>query len=253
MGRGYGNVRRGLRGRQGRHTCSVDVIQQVWQRALTPDVTLSRPDAVMMALAAVMAMILGWVPVRNLVTVFHEAGHAIAAVLAGRRVTGITVHPDASGLTLSRGRPYGLGMAFTLFAGYLTPSLVGLGLAWLAHSGHSALALWLIVVAMAVMLLSMRNFYGALIVAVIGIGIAAGSWFLPLAVGSRLAYGLAWLMLLTSPVVVFGLFRGSSPSSDPAKLAAITHVPGALWVTVWLVLGLAALWWGGTWLLNIGT
>ena len=41
-------------------------------------------------------------------------------------LTGIRLHSDTSGLTLSVGRPSGVGMVVTTAAGYLTPSLVGL-------------------------------------------------------------------------------------------------------------------------------
>ena len=43
----------------------------------------------------------------------HEAGHALTAVLTGRRLTGIRLHSDTSGLTLSTGRPSGPGMVAT--------------------------------------------------------------------------------------------------------------------------------------------
>ena len=46
------------------------------------------------------------------------------AVVCGRRLRGIRLHSDTSGLTLSSGRPTGAGMVFSLAAGYLTPSLV---------------------------------------------------------------------------------------------------------------------------------
>lgn len=234
-----------------RHTCRVDVIQQIWQRASTPDAAVSRPDAMLIAVAAVGIVVLGWVPMRRVVTVVHEAGHGVAALLVGRRVAGIRVHPDASGLTLSRGRPDGWGMVVTLFAGYVSPSLLGLGLAWMVSRGRSALALWLLVLALAVLLVSMRNLYGALIVVLCGLGVVAGSWFLPVAYGSVLVCGLAWLMLMMGPIVVVGLFRGTSPTSDPGKLAAITHIPQPVWVSVWLLCGVLALWQGGLWLLNV--
>ena len=38
-------------------------------------------------------------------TVVHELGHAFAALMTGRRVTGIRLNFDHSGLTTSFGRP----------------------------------------------------------------------------------------------------------------------------------------------------
>lgn len=47
-------------------------------------------------------MILAWRLVRILTTVVHEAGHAVVAMLVGRRLQGIRLHSDTSGLTVSR-------------------------------------------------------------------------------------------------------------------------------------------------------
>ena len=62
-----------------------------------------------------------------MITIVHEAGHALVAVLVGRRLSGIRLHSDTSGLTLTKGKPYGPGMVLTALAGYVAPSLLGLG------------------------------------------------------------------------------------------------------------------------------
>ena len=78
-----------------------------------------------------------WRYSRNLVTIAHEAAHGLAALACGRRLSGIRLHSDTSGLTLSRGRPSGLGMIVTALAGYVGPGLLGLGAAYLLHLGHA--------------------------------------------------------------------------------------------------------------------
>src|SRR5918997_5118838 len=83
------------------------------------------------ALAVVIDGVWRWT--RGVVTIAHEAGHAVAALVTGRRLTGIRLHSDTSGLTLSVGRPTGFGMVVTAAAGYVSRSLLGLaGLALLA-------------------------------------------------------------------------------------------------------------------------
>lgn len=67
-----------------------------------------------------------WRVTRNAITIAHEGGHALVALLSGRRLDGIRLHSDTSGLTVSRGRPTGLGMVLTAAAGYPAASL----LAW---------------------------------------------------------------------------------------------------------------------------
>lgn len=59
-----------------------------------------------------------WRLLRNVVTIAHEGGHALVALLSGRKLNGIRLHSDTSGLTVSTGRASGPGMVFTLFAGY---------------------------------------------------------------------------------------------------------------------------------------
>src|SRR5690625_7407614 len=78
-----------------------------------------------------------WPLARNLVTVLHEGGHGIIALLTGRQLSGIRLHSDTSGLTTSRGKPRGLGMILTLFAGYPAASAAGLGAAFLLSRGRS--------------------------------------------------------------------------------------------------------------------
>ena len=68
----------------------------------------------MVALTAALALGLvlsrvAWPYTRMLVTITHEGGHAVAALLAGRRLQGIRLHSDTSGLTVSSGRPSGPG------------------------------------------------------------------------------------------------------------------------------------------------
>ena len=89
------------------------------------------------------AVVLTWSPlgyrlVRHLATLLHEAGHAIVGVLVGRKLRGIRLHSDTSGLTVSRGKPAGPGMVATLLAGYPAPAVVGLAGAWLVSAGYAA-------------------------------------------------------------------------------------------------------------------
>src|SRR6266700_1349722 len=79
---------------------------------------------------------------RKSITIAHESGHALASVLAGRRLDGIRLHSDTSGVTYSRGRRTGPAVVLTSAAGYLTPSLLGAGAAWLLAAHHVIAMLW---------------------------------------------------------------------------------------------------------------
>src|SRR4051812_2948893 len=109
-----------------------------------------------------------WRVARNAGTIAHEGGPAPIAPLTRRKLRGIRLEFDTSGLTLSAGRPSGPGMMFTLLAGYLAPSLIGVLGAWLLGGNRITLLLWLTVVLLLLMLINIRNLFGVLSVLITG-------------------------------------------------------------------------------------
>lgn len=197
------------------------------------------------ALAAALVLVPGlWPVARHAVTVAHEAGHAVVAALTGRRLTGIRLHADTSGLTLSRGRPRGPGMALMLLAGYPAPAALGLGAAALVAAGRSVLLLWALLATLALMLLLVRNLFGLWVVLVGGAGVAAVSWYATPPVQTAVACTLAWFWLLAAPRTVLELAasrrRPGGRTSDADQLATVTRVPAGLWVALLLLLTVAA-------------
>ncbi|WP_245840632.1 M50 family metallopeptidase [Propionicimonas paludicola] len=219
----------------------MDLVIEFWRRLTQLGPRLPLEWALGCGLVALALVLVAWPAVRLLATISHEAGHALVARLCGRRLSGIRVHSDTSGLTVTRGRPGGPGMVATLLAGYAAPGLVGLGLAWLVSIGHAAAALWLTVLGLAAVLVWTRNLYGLFVVALLGAGIAAASWYAqPLLLGV-LASLLAWLLLWSGPRPVIELIGHRGAGSDAAQLAAITRVPGLVWCLGWLGVTVAAL------------
>lgn len=227
----------------------MELVDELLRRAMATTPPPAPGTSLLVAAAALGLVLLAWPAVRLLVTVCHEAGHAVVALLVGRSLRGIRLHSDTSGLTVSRGRPTGPGMVATLFAGYPAASLVGLGAAWLVGAGHASGLLWLLTAALALMLLAIRNLHGALVVLAGGTAVALASWYLPGPVLALLATGLAWLLLLAAPRPVVELLTRPRPGSDAAQLAALTRVPRLLWLLAWLALAVAALVLGQAWLL----
>jgi hypothetical protein len=224
-----------------------EVLSQIWERATA---TQPAPEpAVVLAVALVaLALVLiprAWSLTRHLVTISHEGGHALVAVLTGRRLMGIRLHADTSGVTLSRGKTTGPGMVAMLAAGYLAPAVAGLGAALLLASGHSLALLWLAVGWLSLMLLQIRNAYGLLVLLVCGIGAGLASWYLAGTTLSLLAYLLTWLLLLAAPKPVLELMRqrrrGRARGSDVDQLTRLARVPALLWETFFLLANLAGL------------
>ncbi len=230
-----------------------DVLETVRQSAVG---TQPAPSTGVVLVTGVLALLLmsprAWPRTRHLLTIAHEGSHGVVALLSGRRLAGIRLHSDTSGLTLSRGRPTGLGMVLTAAAGYLGPGLMGLGAAYLLQAGHAVGVLWLTLLLLAALLLQIRNIYGLYAVLVVGVGVFAFSWWASAPVQVIVAHVGTWFVLLAAPRAVVELQvqrrRGRGRTSDADVLARLTRVPGLVWVGLFLVGNLATLLVGAGWL-----
>ncbi|WFB11578.1 M50 family metallopeptidase [Streptomyces sp. LX-29] len=195
-----------------------------------------------------------WLIARNAVTIAHEGGHGLVALLTGRTLQGIRLHSDTSGLTVSRGKPTGLGMILTAAAGYVAPSLLGLAGAWLLASGHITALLWGATALLAAMLVMIRNAYGMLTVVLAGAAFFLVSWLTGPEVQAAFAYAVVWFLLLGGVRPPFELQRkrryGEAADSDPDQLARLTHVPAVVWLLFFHIVTLSSLIGGGSWLLG---
>jgi hypothetical protein len=200
--------------------------------------------AVLLALATVLSDRV-WPVARHVVTIAHEGGHAFAAVGTGRRLTGVRLHSDTSGVTVSSGRPTGLGVVLTVAAGYTTPSLLGLGAAALLASGRINLLLQLCVALLLCMLVIVRNGFGVLSVLASTAAILAVSWAAPEPVQGGFAAYVTWFLLIGAirPIVEVQRHRRHrrTHDSDPDQLARLTGLPGTLWVVVFAAISLGCL------------
>ncbi|GGT39507.1 M50 family metallopeptidase [Streptomyces purpureus] len=196
-----------------------------------------------------------WRLSRNAITIAHEGGHGLIALVTGRRLDGIRLHSDTSGLTVSRGRPTGLGMILTAAAGYTAPPLLGLGGAWLLSAHRITLLLWLATALLLAMLVMIRNAYGALSVILTGAAFLLVSWLTEPDVQSGFAYTAVWFLLLGGVRPTFELQakrrHGGAPDSDADQLARLTHVPPLLWLFLFHAVSLCSLIGGGRWLLGL--
>jgi Peptidase M50B-like len=191
---------------------------------------------------------------RNVVTIVHEGGHAVAALVTGRRLTGIRLHSDTSGLTLSVGRPRGPGMVFTTAAGYVSPPLVGLAGVALLAADQVTVLLWGAVAVMVGMLVMVRNIYGAFALVVVGGAFVAISLYASPDLQAAFGYAVTWFLLLGGVRPVVELWRQrrdrAGVASDAAQLAGLTHVPATLWTALFGLVALGALAAGGYLLLT---
>lgn len=224
------------------------------------DVLAGQPDPsalTVVATLAVAALLVAW-PVswrvlRHVATIAHEGGHAAVATLAGRTLAGVRLHSDTSGLTISSGRPRGVGVVLTLLAGYPAPALLGLLGAFALDHDRVRLTLVGSLLLLLALLVQVRNVFGVVSVVLTGGVLLAVTGYAPGPVQAAAAYLLVWFLLLAGPRTLVELqvsrAGGRAPGSDADQLAALTRVPGIVWVVAMGAVALGAAGLGGWWLL----
>jgi hypothetical protein len=105
--------------------------------------------------------------------------------------------------------------------------------------------LWLALVLLAATFLAIRNVFGALAVLVTAGGVFAVSYYAPAAVQAGFAYLAAWFLLFGGLRPVVELARGRhqrwARGSDAAQLARLTGAPASVWITLFMLVAVAAL------------
>jgi Peptidase M50B-like len=206
--------------------------------------TLPGATAVLVGLAALGALVLpgSYEVTQHYDTMAHEGAHAMVGSALGRRVYEVSVSRDGSGWAwLAPGGAVSLGL--TLLAGYLGPSMFGLGAAELIERGHSVAVPWLTLLALALLVLVMRSPFGLAVTALTGTLIFAVARYAPVGGQVTLAYGIAWFLLMSGPATAI---RHGRWASDADMLRRLTRLPRGVWAAVWLAGSAAALVFGGS-------
>lgn len=232
---------------------------EIWHRAVVVFITPTQPlpwwatSLVLAAAVAAVALPRVWPISRNVVTIAHEGGHAIVAALTGRRLNGVRLHSDTSGVTVSSGKPTGLGMVATALGGYIAPSLLGLALAASMGASRAGAAIMVLLVALLSLLALIRNLWGLLAVGVSLLVTAAVAWWGSALVFSLFVSVLSWFLLAAGPRPVWELHlkrrAGEAPDSDADQLARLTGVGGSAWVVVFALVCAGCLFYGGKWVI----
>ena len=222
-----------------------DWLSNVWANLSS---TQAPPAPWMLIVSLLIALVLtyspAWALARNLITVVHEGGHAMTAVLWGRRVGGIKLHSDTSGVTFSSGKAYGLGAIFTTAAGYTAPALLGLAVTWLVVAGRAYLSIVILGLLMALMFLSIRNLWGLIITVPLTLGFYYSLQFVEtfqVFIVTAVAVFLTVASLRPIIELQIARARGEAQDSDADQLQKLTFlIPGLIWVLLFFAVSLAA-------------
>jgi hypothetical protein len=211
----------------------------------------------LIGLAALAAVVISWIPIVNILdyplqlmlTLVHELGHGLTAIITGGSFHNFRVAPDGSGVAFTSG-----GWRLLIIpAGYLSVAIFAAALISLGRTHRrSRIALGIIGVAMIVFSLCFGRPAEASIMAVglgvltIMIGCIFGALFLRTALKASAGVVIFLLHLvaikagLTAFTDLFGLFgitiNGSfgAQINDAANMAALTHLPAFFWALVWI-------------------
>jgi hypothetical protein len=209
---------------------------------------LSAPQSVLIAVVALGAALIEgfWLVTRHVTVMAHEGAHATVASAVGRKVDGIQFGMNANGVTYHSGNSDAVDRFAVTFAGYLGPSLFGLGAAALISAGHSVAVLWIGLAGLLAIMVTLRRSFGIFTVVVVFVLLFLIAGFASVGVQVITAYVIAWFLLLSG---IQGIRARKDGSGDSETLRGMTKIPHGFWYGVWLLGSLAALVFGATLLL----
>jgi hypothetical protein len=218
----------------------------------------TRQTLTLIGLAALTALLIGAIPIVNLlnypfrllITIVHELGHGLAALLTGGEFHSFVITPNGSGLAYTGG-----GWRLVVIpAGYLGVALFTALLIRVGRS-HRWSRVALGVIGAAMILLSL--FFGrpgqlsieAIVYSVLTVMMGAifGALFVKLALQASpggIIFFLHFIAIkagfaaFSDIFAVIGLSTrlGQVPKTDAHAMAEVTHIPAFFWGVVWVVM-----------------
>ena len=190
-------------------------------------------------------------PFRLLITIVHELGHGLAALLTGGEFVRFVIFPNGAGLAYTAG-----GWRWVIVpAGYVGAALFGAGLILLGRS-HRWSRTALAVIGGVMLLLSLRygvpsiisrDFLSGLLTTVSGV--IFGGFFIWLAWKAAPGWIIfllhlvaiqAGLTAFSDLATVIGLSTRffNAPANDAQSMAELTFIPAIIWAILWAILAL---------------
>ena len=207
---------------------------------------LPAPEVVLIGLLAAVVVIVRtlWQITTHAETVVHESAHLVAGTLTGRKILSVKINTDGGGAT-KMVPPSGFGYGVAAFVGYIGSSTAGLIAAELISTGRMVAVLYLGLVLFAIVLLSVRNIFGAIVILTCGTLLYLVVRDGTAGVDTAVAYGVTWFLLISGTRVALGIIRTPKDIQDAGVLAGMTFIFRWVWCCLWLIGTIAALAIGG--------
>lgn len=209
---------------------------------MTPSVAAALTPTVLAgsAVAALLLVVVAYKAIGALVTIAHEAGHVVFGTLTGHKVDHFKVDFGGQGGTLRSDHGWGPGRILTVFAGYVTPPLLGLGGAALLDAGRAWPLLWTVVVLLVLVLVKAEPEWTTFVVLLFAVAVGYVALNGTPLQQAALAAGLVWLLLFGGAVAA--AWSGTDRKSDAGKLARDTLIPAIVWKGVFITVAVVCLW-----------
>lgn len=180
-----------------------------------------------------------WYICNYLITVVHETGHALAALMVFSKLRGITIHLDHSGETQSISSNFFLFRAWSAWWGYSFPAFAGVSYLMAIYYNKVGIAITLTVIIAVLITLQIRNFIALLTIGATSAILIACWWYLDNNYIALMFYALAWLLLFGGVKSVIELceihYKHQGDGSDAQTLRNTVFLPVIFWLATFVI------------------
>lgn len=189
-----------------------------------------------------------WPVARHFNVMAHEGAHALFAFALGFELENVILRKETGATKFGYASLTGLALRWIVvaFAGYLGPSLFGLGAAKLIESGRVIAVLWVAIILLVLLFFLIGRSLGLVSVPVAILLLVLATRYTHAGLEEVVVYAMTWLLLLSG--LRFAIAHGIN-ADDAAALRDRTHLPRRFWSLLWIAGALLAVGIGGKWMI----
>lgn len=183
---------------------------------------------------------------KTLNTLFHENGHALAAILLSGEVIEIKLNSNTSGSALTKSQSR-LRAALVTFSGYPLATAAATGLIWLWASGNIRTGFFILVsLAIINLIFLVRNTFGIFWLITFSVLCYMAAMHFPARLSGLFFLFIGLIGFVEAAISTAGItllaFSNSKKAGDLSILAKITGIPAQLWAIITLGVVLLIVW-----------